>query len=126
VGVAGWFLQFAYRGVGRYSRLVMEQLGTAQGIEPVVLLSEASDRTHLAGRVAQGAVLVPQPLRELKARLAPKSYEIAQRIYWEQIGVNLVWPRLRLDVLYSPYHTLPVWAPKRSIVTIHDLIPYTE
>ena len=129
VGIAGWFLQFPYRGVGRYSMRVMEHLCRAGGIDPLVLLAEREDLGRIAvpsGGVPPRAVLVPQPFRGLKRRLSPKAYEIAQRIYWEQIGVQLVWPRLHLDVLYSPYHTLPLFPPARSIVTIHDLIPLTE
>ena len=129
VGIAGWFLQFPYRGVGRYSMRVVEHLCGAEGIDPLVLLAEREDLKRIAvpsGRVPPRAVLVPQPFRGLKRRLSPKAYEIAQRIYWEQIGVQLVRPRLHLDVLYSPYHTLPLFPPARSIVTIHDLIPLTE
>ena len=129
VGIAGWFLQFPYRGVGRSSMRVVEQLCGAEGIDPLVLLAEREDLGRIAVppvRMQPRAVLVPQPFRDLKRRLSPKAYEIAQRIYWEQIGVQVVRPRLHLDVLYSPYHTLPLFPPARSIVTIHDLIPLTE
>ena len=128
VAVAGFFLQFPGRGIGRYSSLVIEHLCRTDGIDPLVLLAEREDLGRIAvpsGMVPR-TVLVPQPFRGLKRRLSPKAYEIAQRIYWEQIGVQLVRPRLHLDVLYSPYHTLPLFAPARSIVTIHDLIPLTE
>ena len=76
VAVAGFFLQFPGRGIGRYSSLVIEHLCRMDGIDPLVLLAEREDLGRIAvpsGRVPR-AVLVPQPFRGLKRRLSPKAY----------------------------------------------------
>ena len=133
VGVSGYVLQYPYRGVGRYARRVLEQLRAAPAVRPLLISGEWADRAAEQLGAIDGyssgslrAVRVPDPLGRLLGHVPPKAYEIVQRMYWEQLGVQIVSRRVGFDVLYSPYHALPLFPPRRSIVTIHDLIPLSE
>jgi glycosyltransferase involved in cell wall biosynthesis len=140
IGFAAYVLQYSFRGVGRYACRVLESIGRAPDMCPLLLGGEWFERpgvrTALSGMLAgsQGistgfvgrVVQVPSLPRRLTRILPPRALEISQRAFWEQIGLQYVARRLRVDVLYSPYHALPIYPPSRSVVTIHDLIPLSE
>jgi glycosyltransferase involved in cell wall biosynthesis len=49
--------------------------------------------------------------------------ENAEKLVWEQIMLPYVASRCRVDLLFSPYFSLPLIPGVRTAVTIHDLIP---
>ncbi|HEY64534.1 MAG TPA: glycosyltransferase family 4 protein [Caldilineae bacterium] len=61
---------------------------------------------------------------------APGLFAVHERVSWRVIRlprlwthVGLSWEMLRCppDVLFVPAHVLPLWRPRRTVVTVHDL-----
>jgi glycosyltransferase involved in cell wall biosynthesis len=50
----------------------------------------------------------------------------APPILWKHVAVPLALARDSVDVFHSPTGTLPLWAPCRQVVTIHDLFAAIE
>ena len=59
---------------------------------------------------------VDVPLRRLNA----------PPILWKHVALPLALLRQKIDVFHSPTGTLPLWAPCREVVTIHDLFAAIE
>ncbi len=41
--------------------------------------------------------------------------------FWTQIGLSLEMWRRPIDVLFVPAHVIPLWHPKKTIATVHDV-----
>jgi len=50
----------------------------------------------------------------------------APPILWKHVALPLALAREKIDVFHSPTGTLPLWAPCRQVVTIHDLFAAIE
>ena len=50
----------------------------------------------------------------------------APPILWKHVGLPLALARDGVDVFHSPTGTLPLWAPCRQVVTIHDVFAAIE
>ena len=50
----------------------------------------------------------------------------APPILWKHVALPLALARQKIDVFHSPTGTLPLWAPCRQVVTIHDLFAAIE
>jgi glycosyltransferase involved in cell wall biosynthesis len=64
------------------------------------------------------------------AESAPPAVRLRQLqappVAWKHVALPLALRRDRREVLHSPTGTLPVWAPCRQVVTIHDLFAAIE
>ncbi|MDP9395816.1 MAG: glycosyltransferase family 4 protein [Actinomycetota bacterium] len=95
-------------GAGRYiDGLVAALTGTDLDLAVVCQRSDAERYRQMAplARVIPG----PTAIAHRPARLA-----------WEQTSLPLVVQELGVDVLHSPYYTMPMRAPVPVVVTIHD------
>jgi glycosyltransferase involved in cell wall biosynthesis len=119
IGIAAQLLSFAgsYRqaGVSRYIAELLRDFATAD---------PAAGQTYTAfvGPVPVPPTFLPAeggPLRFVHSRLPTGRPPV--RIAWEQALAPLAVARARLDLLHGPVGALPLAAPCRGIVTIHDL-----
>lgn len=49
----------------------------------------------------------------------------SSRLLWDQLLLPSALARQRIDLFFSPYRKAPLWLPCPSVVTIHDLLPFT-
>jgi glycosyltransferase involved in cell wall biosynthesis len=47
------------------------------------------------------------------------------RIWWDQVALPRALQRTGVDVFFSPYPKVPIWAPAPSVNMVHDVIPLT-
>ena len=122
------------RGVARYSRLVIQQLRRSAALKPVVItyrlpgsgLLEPGQVTGAERQYLGQTVYAPRLMHQLEAIVPTRYFAEGQRLLFEQVGSRLAAWRLGVDLLYSPYHALPLVPLCPSVVTIHDLIPLSE
>lgn len=115
VAINGLFLDHPNTGTGVYTREVLSRL-LAQRASGAPRYSVIGHPEH-AGDVEIGSRYVSReaPLRARSAK--------AEKVVWEQVTLPLTAARLRADLLYAPYFSLPLVARARTMVTVHDLIP---
>jgi glycosyltransferase involved in cell wall biosynthesis len=78
-------------------------------------------RWHLFGDRPDRPVLSPAPGTEFSAFDMP-----GYRFHlWEQLGFPLKARRVHADVVHAPATVMPWWQPAPTVVTIHDVIPWT-
>ncbi|MDP9416515.1 MAG: glycosyltransferase family 4 protein [Actinomycetota bacterium] len=96
-------------GVGRYVDGLVAALDEAGA--QLAVVSQRSDAERYRA-LAPSATVVPGPtaVTHRPARLA-----------WEQTGLPLVAQQLGVDVIHSPYYTMPLRAPVPVVVTVHDV-----
>ncbi len=96
-------------GVGRYVDGLVAALDTARA--ELVVVSQRSDADRYR-TLAPSATVVPGPtaVTHRPARLA-----------WEQTGLPVLAEQLHVDVIHSPYYTMPLRAPVPVVVTVHDV-----
>jgi len=113
VGLDGFFLSQPATGSGQYTLHLWNQLSHPEaGVETLLLRPASSD----AGDELRGQVIdvgVPGFARSAKA----------QKLWWEQIGVLRGVRGGQVDVLHIPYMSAPRINRRRTVVTIHDVIP---
>ena len=94
-------------GVGRYIRNLIEQLGRLDNRNEyiVFLTSDTFDSFIL-------------PNKRWKKRLADVRWHTIR----EQLVMPILFLRDKLDIVHIPYFNVPIFYPKKFIVTIHDVI----
>jgi len=119
IGIDAHLLSFAgsYRqaGVSRYIAELLRDFATA---DPVA----GQAYTAFVGPEPVPPAFLPAtggPLRFVQSRLPTGRPPV--RIAWEQALGPLAAVRARLDLFHGPVNALPLAAPCRAIVTIHDL-----
>jgi glycosyltransferase involved in cell wall biosynthesis len=65
--------------------------------------------------------LVPGAANFAEVRCPVRAGNRPWRLVWEQTGLSLAAARLKLDVLFSPGFTSPLWCPCPKVTVIHDL-----
>ena len=101
-------------GVGRYvDGLLAALCGASADVSVVCQRSDAERYRRLLPSVEVHAG--PAAIAHRPARLA-----------WEQTGLPLLAENLDVDVVHSPYYTMPMHSPVPVAVTIHDVTWITE
>jgi glycosyltransferase involved in cell wall biosynthesis len=113
VGLDGFFLSQPATGSGQYTLHLWNQLSRPEaGVETLLLRPVSPKAGEEPSR--QGVdVRVPGFARSAKA----------QKLWWEQYGVLQGLRRGRMDLLHIPYMSAPRINRRRTVVTIHDVIP---
>lgn len=126
VGLNGWFLLKPYTGIGQYTANLLRAMS-----------KEAPD--------AEWVVALPEPLKNLPRGSNPSwpakcTFKILpqkswlptaslRKWVWEQFQVPAFFRREKVDVAHYPYPCNPRFpgrhAPK-TVVTVHDVIPWTD
>jgi glycosyltransferase involved in cell wall biosynthesis len=116
VAVAGLSLRYPHTGTGRYAREVIAALAEQSDVRATVVLGQDAERPVTArGRV--GMVYPPSlPFR-------PGNH--GDKLYWEQVGFRWAAIRTRADVWYSPHFAMPLMPSRPTVLSVHDMIPYT-
>jgi glycosyltransferase involved in cell wall biosynthesis len=96
-------------GVGRYLLYLLPALD-AKGDTRLVVACQARDRESWA-RLAPHATIAAVPAW---ARSVPG------RLLWEQFGLPRLAAKHRVDVIHSPHYTMPLFAGRPVVVTLHD------
>ena len=111
VGLDGFFLSEPATGSGQYTFYLWHELACrADGVE-TILLRPAGATDDAGGRSVD--VRIPPFARSAKAR----------KLWWEQFGVLRGQRRIRPNLLHIPYMSAPRANRRRTVVTIHDVIP---
>ncbi len=123
VGINGLFLDTPHTGTGVYTREVLARLlgNTPNAVTPphdaeplrYVLFGHPEHAAEYSRRA---------PYLRLQAPLRRQS-ENMEKVLWEQAALPLAARRQRVDLLYAPYFSLPLFAGTRTVVTVHDVIP---
>jgi len=120
VAINGLFLDHPRTGTGVYTREILARLLTPTGEQPS---SGDALRYAVIGHPEHaGVVAPPTPYLAPQAPLRRRGPKI-EKVLWEQITLPLAVSRIKADLLYAPYFSLPLVAGARTVVTIHDLIP---
>jgi len=130
VAVNGLFLDHPHTGTGVYTREVLALLaaGMDGDARRYVVLGHAEHAGHAgdAGHVGDtghvGDAARRLPYVRLEGPLRRRSAK-AEKVLWEQTLLPLAVARLRADVLYAPYFSLPLLPGAPTVTTVHDLIP---
>jgi glycosyltransferase involved in cell wall biosynthesis len=114
--INGWFVGQSAAGMGQYIDHLLAHLPQQEaGHQFTVLTPQEKGRGELASS--------PLPhLRFLSFPLPPLPRPLA-KLWWEQFTVPLAGYRLQADLIFVPYWGAPLWQPRPTVVTIHDLIP---
>src|SRR5579859_7081985 len=119
VGFDGRDLLRKRTGVVNNTVYLAHELGSAHPTEFLVYVDRAGRSTRPtleASSPENGPARSSVPLRELRA----------PPIAWKHLGLPLALARDGCDLFHSPTSTLPLWAPCRQVVTIHDLFADVE
>jgi glycosyltransferase involved in cell wall biosynthesis len=116
VAVAGLSLRHPSTGTGRYAREVLAALTERPDLRSTVVLPSDVE----AGTVRKGTLRAVQA-----ARLPFPIGNYGEKLYWEQIGFRWSALRTRADVWYSPHFAMPLWPGRPTVLSVHDMIPYT-
>lgn len=117
VGINGLFLDAPRTGAGVYTREVLARLlgGMPAGTERPL-------RYAVFGHPEHASLGANAPYLSLQAPLRRRS-ENVEKVLWEQVALPLAAFRQRMDILYAPYFSLPLFAGVTTVVTVHDVIP---
>lgn len=107
VGINGFFLSEPSTGSGQYTIALLREL-RALDEQHQYLTYDPRPLNPEAGRVR---TLLGDPHRSNPAKLV-----------FEQVGVPLWCRRNAVDLLHVPYFAAPLFGPRRTVVTVHDLI----
>jgi glycosyltransferase involved in cell wall biosynthesis len=117
LGISGFFWNRETTGSGQYTRQLVRALLTISDRPECLLFRPNSRRGEEGiliseGRIQEHFLGPPLPLTENLAKL-----------WFEQISFPRGCLRQGVDVAHVPYFASPVHVRKRTVVTIHDLIP---
>ncbi|TAK30219.1 MAG: glycosyltransferase family 1 protein [Chloroflexota bacterium] len=107
VGINGFFLSEPMTGSGQYTIALLRELRAIEGRHEFL----AYDRGPLGRETGRLCALLSDPHRSNPAKLM-----------FEQVGVPLWCCRNRVDLLHVPYFAAPLFGPRPTVVTVHDLI----
>ncbi|MGH2345683.1 MAG: glycosyltransferase family 4 protein, partial [Chloroflexota bacterium] len=116
VAVAGLALRHPHTGTWRYAREVIAALGAQPDIRASVV--PASDAAPLSMERDQVRMVYPP-------RCPVHLGNHGDKLYWEQVGFRWAAIRTQADVWYSPHFAMPLLPSRPTVLSIHDMIPYT-
>jgi glycosyltransferase involved in cell wall biosynthesis len=94
-------------GVGRYLEHLLPALDTAG--QRMTIAAKEYDSQWLAAAAPNSRIVVPSGIGSRPARLL-----------WEQFGLPRLAHREGVDLIFSPHYTMPVFAGRPVVVTLHD------
>ena len=116
VAVAGLSLRYPNTGTARYAREVLAALAERSDPRSTIVVSKDVS----PGSVQKGT------LRVVQAPSLPLSVgNYGEKLYWEQIGFRWAALRTGADVWYSPHFAMPLFPGRPTILSVHDVIPYS-
>lgn len=134
IGLNGWFLAKPYTGIGQYTANLLHALAKAQ---PKVMWVVAVPQTltmMTSVRRSKGKAKIK--------RLWPKNVHfivISEKTWlpiaslrkwaWEQFQVPALFKREKVDLVHYPYPSNPRFPPRyrlKTVVTVHDVIPWVD
>jgi glycosyltransferase involved in cell wall biosynthesis len=115
IGINGLFLDHSRTGTGVYTREVLSRLTRSAGDDRYTVFGHP----EWADILSRGGGLSFRPMVSPMHRRS----ENAEKLLWEQVMLPYAAARCRVDLLFSPYFSLPLVPGVRTAVTIHDLIP---
>lgn len=111
VGLDGFFLSQPATGSGQYTLHLWNELAqSVDGVETILLCPEGADDDDRGPSIR---VPIPPFARSAKAR----------KLWWEQFGILRGQRHARPNLLHIPYMSAPQANRRRTVVTIHDVIP---
>ncbi|MGH2410538.1 MAG: glycosyltransferase, partial [Chloroflexota bacterium] len=117
VAVSGYSLRYPHTGTGRYAREVIAALAARTDMRATLILDAATARpAGVGGRIrAVRAPGFPVPLGTY-----------GEKLFWEQVGFRVAARRVGADVWYSPHFSMPLWPGCPTVISVHDMIPFSD
>jgi glycosyltransferase involved in cell wall biosynthesis len=115
VAISGMFWAQPNVGSGRYLHELVNAIAAEPSDDRYVLVIPRytlATRPQIKG---WQVIMMPTPFDTINHDLA--------KLWFEQIALNQVCRKLRVDLIHVPYFAAPLHSAKPLIVTIHDLIP---
>jgi glycosyltransferase involved in cell wall biosynthesis len=115
VGFDGYYFDYSTTGSGQYASQLWRALSRdVEATPPVRLLRPGSPDDNSV--VDPGAITVRYPPLARSGKPA--------KLWWEQRGLVRAAKDAGVSIIHTPYFSAPVAGRVRTIVTIHDVIPY--
>ena len=134
VGINGYFLREPWTGMGNHLSHLLTALDAREaGREQYSLLVPRfpGEPSRIGGGRGSSTSAPMTDLGPLTRRFSVTESRVVgprrlpvqlSKLWWEQAGVLLAARRAKIDVLHSPYWTNPLWSPRPTVVTVHDVI----
>ncbi len=117
VAVAGFSLRYPNTGTARYAREVLATLATRSDLRSTLVVP----RDLPPGSVERRGLRVVQA-----PSLPSRAGNYAEKLFWEQVGFRWAALRTGADVWYSPHFAMPLFPARPTVLSVHDMIPYTS
>lgn len=119
IGINGYYLQNLKAGIGQYTFNLLQDLSKIDHKnEYFIYVPSVSRETVKKMNLGRKFHIVQTH------PATPFHNNYLYRLYWEQARLPWLARKQRLDVYHSPYQSLPFMLSVKSIVTIHDAIPW--
>src|SRR6185437_292796 len=117
VAVSGYSLRYPHTGTARYAREVIAALAAWAVVRATLVLDAATAWPAVAdGR-----------LRVVRApRLPVPLGAYGEKLFWEQVGFRVAARRVGADVWYSPHFSMPLFPGCPTVISVHDMIPFSD
>lgn len=115
IAVSGMFWSEPYVGSGQYLQHLVAALHSAPSEHRYVLVLPRYLNPKKPSLPGWQVVSMPTPFDRYNHNLA--------KVWFEQIALNQVCSKLRVDLVHIPYFAAPLHTRRPVVVTIHDLIP---
>jgi glycosyltransferase involved in cell wall biosynthesis len=102
-------------GIGRYLSQLIESLGQVDGVNEYIMLSHLSIPSHLP---------TPSSFSWEEIPVSGPSEQI-RRVRWEQRTFPEIARKRNAKMLFVPFFGAPAMANLPSIITVHDLLPFS-
>jgi len=117
LAVSGLSLRFPHTGTGRYAREVLASIAAQTDLRTTLVLDSETERPVFPGG----------KIRTVRAaRLPVRLGDYGEKLYWEQVGFRMAARRSRAAIWYSPHFSMPLFAGRPTVISVHDMIPFSE
>jgi glycosyltransferase involved in cell wall biosynthesis len=117
VAISGYSLRYPNTGTGRYAREVIAALAARTDMRTTLVL----DAMTAPPAGADGRL---QVVRAPRFPLPLGAY--GEKLYWEQVGFRAAARRAGADVWYAPHFSMPLYPRRPTVISIHDMIPFSD
>ncbi|HVA88368.1 MAG TPA: glycosyltransferase family 1 protein, partial [Chloroflexota bacterium] len=101
----------------RYAREVIAALVARADPRATLVLDPATP-------VPEGADGRSRPVRAPRFFMPLGAY--GEKLFWEQVGFRLAARRVGADVWYSPHFSMPLYPGCPTVISVHDMIPFSD
>ena len=117
VAVSGYSLQFPHTGTARYAREVIAALAARTDVRTTLVLDASTEKPASGG----------DRLRAVRSPRFPVPLGgYGDKLFWEQVGFRMAAWRVGADVWYSPHFSMPIFPGRPTVISVHDMIPYSD